>query len=242
MDIMLVNCPLCAKQLKLSGKIKENIEKLAPGQKIKVKCVYCTKPFGLDALSVDITAVPKDVRRKAKAPAAPKGSSVRPPAPPDVNWLAEGIFEDDEVVEDIPRALVLIPEIPAREIVIQSAVKFGYQVEQVLDVKEAIEKMRFVNYAAVFLHSAYESAGILSGKFHNYMRTMNMSRRRYILYVLLGDEFETLYDLQALAYSANLVVNDRELAHIGVVLKKTIPEYEKLFGPLMDELRVAGKG
>jgi hypothetical protein len=205
--------------------------------------VYCTKPFGLDALSVDVTAAPKDVRRKkASAPAAPEGSKVRPPAPPDVNWLAEGVFVDDEVVEDIPRALVLMPEVPSKEIVLKSAVKFGYQVEQVLDSEEAIEKMRFVNYAAVFLHSGYENAGIVSGKFHNYMRTMDMSRRRYIFYVLLGDEFETLYDLQALAYSANLVVNDRDLDHIGVVLKKTIPEYEKLFGPLMDELRIAGKG
>ncbi|BHH84812.1 hypothetical protein [Desulforhopalus sp. 52FAK] len=239
---MQVNCPHCAKQLKLSGKIRESIEKLAPGQKIKVKCVYCTKPFGLDALSVDVTAVPKDVRKKTPAPSVPLGSKIRPPAPPDVNWLAEGIFDDEEVVEDIPRALILMPDVPSKKIVIQAAVKFGYQVEQVQDVDEAIEKMRFVNYAAVFLHSGYENAGILSGKFHSYMRTMDMSRRRYILYVLLGDEFETLYDLQALAYSANLVVNDRELDHIGVVLKKTIPEYERLFGPIMDELRIAGKG
>ena len=101
--------------------------------------------------------------------------------------------------------------------------------------------MRFVNYAAVFLHSGYESGGILSGKFHSYMRKMSMSRRRYILYALVGDEFETLYDLQALAYSANLVVNVQDLKHIGVVLKKVIPEYEALFGPLMEELRISGR-
>lgn len=240
---MQVNCPHCSKQLKLSGKIKESIEKLAPGQKIKVKCVYCTKPFGLDALSVDVTAVPKDVRKKTsqKGP-APSATGVRPPAPPDVQWLADGVFDDEEVVEDIPRALVLMPELPAKNIVMEAAEKFGYQVEQAHDAYDAIEKMRFVNFAAVFLHSGYENSGVLSSKFHTYMRKLNMSRRRYILYVLLGDEFETLYDLQALAYSANLVVNDRDLDHIGVILKKTIPEYEKLFGPIMDELRVAGKG
>ena len=239
---MQVNCPHCQKQLKLSGKIKKSIENLSPGQKIKVKCVYCTKPFGLDAHNVDITAVPKDIRRKKnQEEAVAARSCIRPPAPPDVTWLAEGTFDDQEVVEDIPRALVLMPEIPARDGVVKAAVDFGYQVEQVEDVDEAIEKMRFVNYAAVFLHSGYESGGILSGKFHNYSRNMNMNRRRYIIYVLLGDEFETLYDLQAMAYSANLVVNDRELGHIGVVLKKTIPEYEALFGPLMEELRLSGR-
>jgi hypothetical protein len=239
---MQVNCPHCQKQLKLSGKIKKSIEKLGPGQKIKVKCVYCTKAFGLDAHSVDITAVPKDVRRKkTRGESVPRNGIIRPPAPPDVTWLAEGVFDDQEVVEDIPKALVLMPEVPARDVVVKAAVGFGYQVEQPKDVMEAIEKMRFVNYAAVFLHSGYEPAGILSGKFHAYMRGMSMARRRFTIYVLLGDEFETLYDLQAMAYSANLVVNDRDLNHIGVVLKKIIPEYEALFGPLMDELRIAGK-
>ncbi len=73
------------------------------------------------------------------------------------------------------------------------------------------------------------------------MRVMNMSRRRYIFYVLIGEQFDTLYDLQALAYSANLVVNDHEIPFIGTVLKKAIPEFETLFGPLMEELQVVGK-
>ena len=68
-----------------------------------------------------------------------------------------------------------------------------------------------------------------------------MSRRRYIFYVLIGEQFKTLYDLQALSCSANLVVNDAEIPYIGIVLKKAIPEYEALFGPLMEELRIAGK-
>ncbi len=68
-----------------------------------------------------------------------------------------------------------------------------------------------------------------------------MSRRRYIFYVLIGEEFDTLYDLQALAYSANLVINDADIPYVGTVLKKAIPEFEALFGPLMEELRVIGK-
>ena len=240
---MQVHCPHCNKQVKLSPKIKESIEKLAPGQKIKVKCVYCSKPFGLDARTVYGTTASKDIRqKKPQDAAAPDKGKLRPPAPPDVTWLAEGIFEDQEVVEDIPKALVLMSELPAREVVVKAAVACGYQVEQVPDVGEAIEKMRFVNYAAVFLHSGYESGGILAGRFHASMRKMNMIRRRYTIYVLLGDEFETLYDLQAMAYSANLVINDRDLTHLGVILKKITPEYEALFGPLMDELRVSGKG
>jgi len=101
--------------------------------------------------------------------------------------------------------------------------------------------MRFVNYSAVFLHEDYERGGLERGKFHQFMRKMDMGRRRYIFYVLIGKQLETLYDLQALAYSANCVVNSEEAEFINTVLRKTIPEYESLFGPVMEALRMAGK-
>jgi len=169
------------------------------------------------------------------------GATVRPPAPPSTEWLKDGTFEEKEVVEDIPEALVLMPATESLNVVVKAAMEFGYHVEQALTPEEAIEKMRFVNYAAVFLHSSFEPGGIKSGKFHQFMRMMNMSRRRYIFYVLIGEQFKTLYDLQALANSVNLVVNDNEVPFIGTVLKKAIPEFETLFGPLMEELHVVGK-
>lgn len=237
---MIVHCPHCSKQLKLSEKVRNSIVKLEAGQKIKVKCVHCSVPFGLDATHLD------DVQPSTKLSplidqSGPSGRQIRPPAPPDIEWLKEGDFEDQEIVEEIPRALVLISDPTAQQAVVKAASDFGYLIEQAASSEEAVEKMRFVSYAAVFLHSRFESAGLTAGKFHQYMRAMDMSRRRYIFYVLIGDQFETLYDLQALAYSANLVVNDNEVVHIGTLLKKAIPEYEKLFGPLMDEIRVAGK-
>jgi hypothetical protein len=70
---------------------------------------------------------------------------------------------------------------------------------------------------------------------------MNMSKRRFIFYILIGKEFKTFYNLQALAYSANLVVNDEEVPMFDIILRKTIPEYEELFGPIMEELRHHGR-
>ncbi len=236
---MLVSCPHCAKQLKLNEKIQESLRQLEDGRRIKVKCVHCAEPFALDRNSVKPKASPSNKGQSVKT-GQNDNANVRPPAPPSIDWLREGTFEDKEVVEDIPRALVLLPEIPARDIVVKAAGEFGYLVEQVDSPEEAIDKMRFVNYAAVFLHSHYESGGINTGKFHHYMRQMNMARRRYIFYVLIGEQFETLYDVQALAFSANLVVGDAETEYIATLLRKTIPEYEALFGPIMEELRIAG--
>lgn len=237
---MIVNCPHCDKQLKLSDKIRESVRQLGPGRKIKVKCVHCAVPFGLDENSIKIASS----GRTPDDSGSEKISSARrvsPPAPPAIDWLKEGIFEEQEVVEEIPRALVLMPDSPNRDTVVKAATSSGYRVEQAITPEEAIDKMLFVNYAAVFMHHHFESGGVSAGKFHQFMRDLTMSRRRYIFYVLIGEQFETLYDLQALAHSVNLVVNDNEIPFIGTVLKKAIPEFETLFGPLMEELQVVGK-
>lgn len=241
---MIVNCPHCGKQLKLGDKIRESVRSLEPGRRIKIKCAHCAVPFGLD-MSMDRS---QGLPERGTVPSSPPSSAsakagvrIRPPSPPDIDWLKDGTFEEKDVVEDIPRALVLMPDIPGKEQVIKAASAVGYRVEQAGSASEAIEKMLFVNYAAVFLHSRFEPGSINSGAFHHHMRKMNMSRRRFIFYVLIGEQFSTLYDLQALSHSANLVVNDAEIPFIGTILKKAIPDYEALFGPLMEELRIAGK-
>lgn len=243
---MIVLCPHCGKQLKLGEKITESVRSLEPGRRIKIKCAHCAVAFGLD-MSMDQSAAPpkEPAKESAKAPeTTPRPSErprVKPPAAPTTDWLKDGTFEEKDVVEDIPKALLLMPNLPGREQVIKAATSVGYRVEEADSPQEAIEKMLFVNYAAVFLHSRFEPGGATTGLFHKYMRSMNMTRRRYIFYVLIGSEFSTLYDLQALSSSANLVVNDAEIPYIAVALKKAIPEYEELFGPLMEELRIAGK-
>ncbi len=231
---MIVDCPHCGKQLKLGDKIRESVRTLEPGRRLKIKCVHCGTPFALDQ--------GMESGGEGRVAASSQGMArIRPPGPPDTDWLKDGVFEEKDVVEDIPRALVLMPDIPGREQVVKAASAVGYRVEQEENAVLAMERMLFVNYAAVFLHSRFEPGGIATGVFHRYMMRMNMTRRRYIFYVLIGEQFSTLYDLQAMTCSANIVVNDSDIPYIGTILKKAIPEYEALFGPIMEELRIAGR-
>jgi hypothetical protein len=96
--------------------------------------------------------------------------------------------------------------------------------------------MQFVNFASVILHSDFEAGDMEQSSFHQFMRDMHRSKRRFIFYILVGMEFATLYDLEALANSANLVVNDREIPELLTILRKAIPSYEELFGSLMAEI------
>jgi hypothetical protein len=114
--------------------------------------------------------------------------------------------------------------------------EMGYQPTYVRSAEEAISKMQFMNFEAVVLHSRFEGDGLDGSAVHQYMREMAMSRRRYVFYVLVGPEFRTLYDLEALANSANLVVNDNDAGYFSIILKRGMNDYNDLFGPYLEAL------
>lgn len=227
---MTIICQNCHKKLKLSDKIKKGIQQLGPGRLLRLPCPKCGEPIVLDGN----TLTPK------VPTSTPSYTGVKPPSPPDVGWLTEGNFEEEEVIEDIPQTLILIPAGAARDTVSEAVESIGYQAGFAESDEEALEKMQFVNYASVILHSNFRTGGLAQSPLHQFMRDMSMLKRRFIFYILIGEEFSTLYDLQALAYSANLVVNPHELPHLLTILRKAIPRYEELFGSLMAEISAYG--
>lgn len=223
---MNITCKACGKVHKSNSKIEKGLKKLAPGQKVRLKCSQCGKQISLGQEMLS---------------GAIQTGKVRPPEPPDTSWLADGDFEEEAVVSDIPQAMVLVKDEETEEQVVGALTGLGYRAEAVDDVSEAIEKMQFFNYSSIVMHSSFGGTELEKNKFHELMSTMDMARRRYIFYALVGPEFNTFFNLQALACSANLVVNEKDTPHFGVILRKAIPEYEELFGPFMEELKVQGR-
>lgn len=228
---MINACPHCTSPLKLGeaqlAKLQTALAALEAGKKLTIKCPSCQKPILLDATGA--------------AGGAPGRPAIAPPGPPDLGWLKEGRLQDEEKGEDVPMALLLFPEGKQRELVREAIEGVGYQVVLANSVPEAQERMRFVNFACIVLHSQLEGSGLEKSAFHKHMRDMSMARRRYIFYILIGPEFSTLYNLQAMAWSANLVVNDNDLLHLGIALRRSVPMYEELFGAYMEELTSAGR-
>ena len=71
------------------------------------------------------------------------------------------------------------------------------------------------------------------------MEEMPMNIRRSMYYILVGIQFSTLYDLEALSYSANIVVNDKEIEHIDIILRKGMQDYMELFGSYAETLKAS---
>ena len=227
---MINSCPHCKKVLKLGdaqqAKLQKALDALEAGKKLTIKCPACKQAISLDTNGKAVQNGP---------------AGVKPPEPPDLSWLKEAKLQEDRKLEDVPMALVLFPKNEKLEIVRDALEHVGYQVFVAENIEQAIESMRYNSYASVVLHSQFECPQLKNSSFHDQMRNMPMQRRRYLFYILIGPEFNTLYNLQALAYSANLVVNENDLYHLGVALRKAIPMYEELFGPFMEELASAGK-
>lgn len=226
---MLNRCPHCRQNLRFSDEQVSRLEQalftLDSGKTLTVKCPRCREGIILD---------------KAGKVASLGKQGVQPPPPPDLDWLQTGLFQGEEKVEDVPMALVIHQPTEQRTQIRESLESVGYQVVLAESAANAMERMRFVSFACVVLHESLEGS-LDQSTFHAYMRDMGMDRRRYIFYILVGSSFHTLYNLEALAHSANLTVNTTDLRHFDIVLRKAIPVYEELFGPIMEELTAFGK-
>ena len=243
---MIDTCPHCDQELNLSeaqlAKVKAALDKLPAGNLLKLGCPHCQKPFELEADGTlpGTKPVPK-VASGAPLPPRENKAKINPPPAPDIGWLSSGKEEKKEVIEDTPMFLVLMAKGAGLTAIMDALDDEGFLPVQVDSVDDALDKMQFANYAGVILHVPFEKSTLDSNKLHIFMKKMGMFRRRNIFYVLIGPEFKTLYDLDALSNSANLVVNDNDVAHFQLILKKSLYDNQKLYGPLADALIKEGR-
>ena len=228
---MISSCPHC--QHAFSGghqkKIEEAYAALPMGKSLKFSCPTCQ-------MAVEVTATAEQTAASSGVEA--KGDK---PQPPSLKWLDTGTIADKEVLDDFSLVMILLPnEHPARNTVATVFEGLGYKPVFPNSAADAINRMRFTEFAAVVLHSRYEGM-LADSSFHKHMCELPMQKRRYIYYVMIGPEFSTLYNLEALHNSVNLVVNDNQLPDLPIILKKSFRDYDDLFGPLLAALRSEGK-
>lgn len=234
---MISACPNCGKTLNLTEsqqqKIDHAVAALPPGKSLKFNCPHCQKPIEVQR------EAPEAVRLPPKQPQSGRALP-GPPGPPDRSWLERGDLGSGEVLEDVPHVLILVKDEQIQADIAQFFDDMGYKAVMPRTAEDAIERMRFTNFSAVVLHSGFEGS-LASSTVHAHMQGMAMPKRRYIYYVLIGPEFHTLYNLEALSNSVNLVINEADISAFPLVLKKGFRDYDELFGPYLAALEGMGK-
>lgn len=233
---MISACPHCAKNLNLTetqhAKIENALASLPQGRSLKFNCPHCHK--SIEVQREESGSSPQSIQPEVLANRLPT------PEPPDHSWLERVESGRSDVLEDIPQVMILIKDELIQTDITRFFEEMGYKTVLPRSAAEAEQKMRFTPFAAVVLHSAFEG-DLASSELHVYIQGLPMPQRRYIYYVLVGPEFHTLYNLEALSNSANLVINESDIPYFPLILKKGFQDYEELFGPYIAALETMGK-
>ena len=225
---MIITCNHCHKKLKGNDKLRASLEQLPPDQPLRLKCPHCGHVISLNRdflISNQASEDPGDQSRSVQ---------VSPPEPPDLNWLATSLHGARESSE--AQALILMKDSEARTSLGTTLEELGFRPFFPASINEALERMRSGTYAVAILHSRHEGETLSDSTFHDFICSLNMHRRRTILYILVGPEFKTLYDLEALSLSANLTINEQELRVARTILRLALSQYHELFDPFLEEL------
>jgi len=209
-------CPRCGRPPSLTEgqltRLRQALAALPAGKSLSFSCPGCRQALTLSG--------------------PPEAGAVVPPPPPV--WLDEGPAGSVEQKGEAPAALILCRDSGTRRLLEEALAVLGYQARSGESAAEALDILRFQNFACVVLHTLFEGGGLGDSRVHDALCALPMVRRRGIFYILLGPGLSTLYELQALALSANLVVGEGDLPRFGQVLRRAIPAHEALFGPLIE--------
>ncbi len=237
---MISQCPHCSRPLKFSKahqeKLNQALGRMPAEKTLKLGCPKCKTPIELDKTGNAVSKKKETLPVKTQ-----EAASIEPPKAPDISWLSDKEREETQSADDIPAAMVLIRDESLRDNVSSCLEELKFQIHDFSNIDQAIDSMRFKEYAVVVYSSQYEDVPLADQDFYKYMSMMSMTKRRSIFYALIGPEFNTLYDLEALTFSADLVINTRESDFLSRLFKNGLTHHEDLFGPYIDCLKKHGK-
>lgn len=186
--------------------------------------------------------VPTPLPAKAAETAPVTGRRPAPPPPPDISWLSQGRYEARAAVSTEPTALLLMTGEEGRAEVAKAFQGIGYQIALAGSQSEAIARVKAFDFMAVVMDADFSGVSLANSPFHTFMKWLPMQQRRTIHYTFVGPQVHTLYSLEALAESVNLVVNTCDTKHFDVILRKTLAEGNALFQPYVAALSRCKQG
>ena len=135
--------------------------------------------------------------------------------------------------EERNRVLIVTGNVDSGTIIKNTIESIKFRTEVTDAPEKAIEIIRSTNISILFVDFSVDLMAV-----HQYVCWLPPDIRRNIIYVLVGNNFHTLYDLEALSYSANLVINTRDLQYLEKIFLKVATDHQRLFSPILDMLKV----
>jgi predicted Zn finger-like uncharacterized protein len=204
---------------------------------MNIRCSHCKSQFTIpdDKLPKNKDAVFTCPKCKEKIQ-IPLAKTVAGEKPADVGTrLLSG---SDFSLQGQERALVLVSEGPFQKPALAAVRQLGYGVETAADQVDAAKKIAYHVYPLVVLERGFDRGpkNILT-----YMNMLDMSIRRMICLVLMGQQFKTGDPMAALHASANYVAGPDSLGQLSAVLSAAVKAHKDFYRVYMDAMKTAGK-
>ena len=99
---------------------------------MKFGCPKCKKSIELEQNVQKTSSHQADVSLDNTSPQevpTPEIEEFGRPGAPDIDWLSESELGDQEIIDDIPQVLIMIPDDSIREKIVKAFEKMGYKPE-----------------------------------------------------------------------------------------------------------------
>jgi hypothetical protein len=121
--------------------------------------------------------------------------------------------------------------------------QMGYKIHVVDSHPQFETRYNQVNYKVVVIEENFAGGNLLDNPSLRIIQGLPMAQRRYAVFFLIGESFESLNTLQAFAQSVHCVLNFAELPMLQEVVQKTIGENDLFLSTFREvQRRVYQKG
>jgi len=221
---------------------------------MEIKCSSCNK-----SINIPDEKVPKDKAFSITCPGCKKKTKVdqhlNPPAATeespqedtiDTATIAESpaFFQDDDeepVFYDENDKVALVLDDPNKKDWVSALETLNYKIEHAKSPEHAVHKMKFTQFHLIALNENFGNVPLEKSVLYKNLCEMPMSTRRKIFAVLVGGKFKTTNNMQALAASVNLVINQKDMAKLPQILKQAIVDNDFFYKNFKEILTALGK-
>jgi len=155
----------------------------------------------------------------------------------------DGFEEEEEEIEiyDEHDKIALILDRQNDDLWETALTELEYKLQRAKSPEHAIHKLRFNQYHVVAMHEQFGDSTLETSPLYEFIRDMPMDTRRKTFIAMVGENFKTLDNMEALAYSVNLVINQKDFDQLGAILKKSIGDNETFYRVYRETMTALGK-
>ena len=216
---MQVECPSCAKEINIPD------NKIPAGQAFNLNCPGCKTKMRVD----------QHLKPPASDPTETLDAS---------SMLVDEEFEDDDEdieIYDEHDQIALILDKQNDDLWTTTLTELDYKIQRAKSPEHAVHKLRFNQYHVVVIHEKFGGTTLKTSPLYEFVRDMPMDTRRKTFIALVGENFKTLDNMEALAYSVNLVINEKDFDQLETILKKSIGDNETFYKVYRETMTALGK-